>query len=61
MKLDEIWIERKDLLDKLQMDVRDLVKLNVPGYRKVSYWEAIYANFAISILEQDRKIDKRLR
>ena len=60
MKLDEIWLERKELLDKLQNDVRDLIKWRIPWHQKCGYWEAIYANFLKRIIEQDRKIDKRL-
>tara|TARA_Y100000310_G_C20676629_1_gene813458 strand:- start:2213 stop:2380 length:168 start_codon:yes stop_codon:yes gene_type:complete len=54
-------LERKGLLDKLQNDVRDLIKWHIPWNQKSGYWEAIYACFLRKTIEQDRKINKQLK
>ena len=60
MKQNEIWLERKELLDKLQNDVRDLMKWRIPWYQKCGYWEAIYSRFLRKMIEQDKMIQVNL-
>ena len=61
MKQNEIWLERKELLDKLQNDVRDLMKWRIPWYEKCGYWEAIYSRFIRKMIEQDKMIQEKLK
>ncbi|MBI1935756.1 hypothetical protein HYS31_04925 [Candidatus Woesearchaeota archaeon] len=61
MKLDKIWLERKELLDKLQNDVRDLMKWRIPWHQKCGHWEAIYSRFLNKIIQQDIELQKRLK
>jgi len=58
--LDKVWLERKELLDKLYDDMKALIKWRLPMYTKVMYWEAMFDRFVAQIIKQDRKIDKRL-
>ena len=59
--MDKIWLERKELLDKLQRDVRDLIKWHIPYYQKCGFWEAIFDRFVKKLIEQDKHLDKRLK
>jgi len=58
--MEKIWLERKKLLDKLERDVRALIKWRLPWHIKCGYWEAIYSTFLREIIKQDRKLDDRL-
>ena len=58
--LDKIWVERKEALDRLYEDVKGLLKWRIPMYHKVMYWEKIYDVYLSKILNQDKRIDKRL-
>lgn len=58
--IDTIWLERKDLLDKLYLDTKALIKWRIPMYYKAMYWEKMFDRFVSEIIKQDRKIDKNL-
>ena len=61
MKLDKISLERKEMLDKLQNDVRDLMKWRIPWYEKCGYWEAMYGHFLRKINQQDKALQEKLK
>ena len=61
MKPEEIWSERKKLLDKLQNDVRSLMKWRIPWYAKCGYWEAVYGRFLREIIKQDKELMEKLK
>lgn len=59
--IDKLWLERKDLLDKLYSDTKALIKWRLPMYRKIGYWEKVFDVFLKQLIEQDEKIDKLIK
>ena len=54
--IDKIWREKKFTLDKLYLDVKWLISMDMPDGRKHAIWHYKFDKFVLMSFDQDKRI-----
>jgi len=60
-KINNIWLHRKFILDKLYLDMKWLLRSQKPLNQKFAIWQRKYDAFVLNMVNQDITINKLVK